>query len=327
MKNNPITKIKEEYRQKRERAQKQAMERVRLIRESFPEYQALADEIYRLHLEIAKATLEQRGDLKELNVQLQEQKKKNRILMDRLGISSSDLKPRYECDVCEDSGYIESEGRWIRCACFQNRVMEEWYRESGIIHRMQRENFENFRSDLFDDVPDEKYKSSPLENMLSIKQECVDFVEDFDNPDRKNLIFYGTPGVGKTFLCTCVAKALMDRQKTVFYQSASALFNLLSDLTFSKEEEKESLRRVYDLIQNADLLIIDDLGSELTNSFTINMLFNILNHRMMSQKKMILSTNLSPNELHERYKERIASRLVMGFNYYRFYGKDLRWSL
>lgn len=328
MKNNQITKITEEYRQKREWAQREAIEKAKRLRERFSEYGAVEDEIYRLHLQIAKATLNKEENPNTLQQELERAKQKKKDLMLRLGISDADLSPRYECIICEDRGYIEEEGQWKRCACFQNRLMKEWSKESGMMNRMERENFENFREELFEEMPDPKYKNSPLENIRRIREESVRFIEDFENPNRKNLIFYGTPGTGKTFLCTCIAKELMNGQKTVFYQSASDLFDVLSEFTFSKEEiRREELRKVYQWVHDADLLIIDDLGSELTNSFTVNMLFNILNHRMMNERKMILSTNLSPNELHERYGERIASRLVMGFDYYRFYGKDLRWCL
>lgn len=328
MKNNRITKITEEYRQKRERAQREAVEKVKHFREKFPAYEEVEDTIYRLHLRIAKATLNEEENRAVLQEEVEQAKRQKKELMNRLGISEADLSPRYECMFCEDRGYIEEEGGWKRCACFQNRLMKEWSKESGIMNRMERENFEHFQEELFEEMPDPKYKNSPLENIRKIREESVRFIEDFENPNRKNLIFYGTPGTGKTFLCTCIAKELMSRWKTVFYQSASDLFEVLSEFTFSKDENsREELRKVYQWIHNADLLIIDDLGSELTNSFTVNMLFNILNHRMMNEKKMILSTNLNPNELHERYGERIASRLVMGFDYYRFYGKDLRWSL
>ena len=145
---------------------------------------------------------------------------------------------------------------------------------------------------------------------------------------EQSLLFYGPPGLGKTFLCTSIAKALMDNSKTVLYYSSSELFNRLSDYTFSRETFlKTSSKEIHDLIMDTQLLIIDDLGSEMTNSFVINQLFNILNLREMHARKLIISTNLTPKELNEVYGDRIFSRMVMHFDFYKFYGSDIRWKL
>lgn len=329
MKTNPGAKILEEYRQKREIAKKQSEEKIRALKNIHPEYATVDDAIYGLNLDIAKATLTgENSALPKLQQTLAAMLAEKKTLLEKLNIHPQDLEPIYECSLCQDTGYRQQGDSWVKCSCFQNRLIKELYRDSGIMERMKQENFEYFQEQLFSDSPHEKYVVSPRENILDLKREAIAFINDFENSKRKNLIFYGDPGLGKTFLCTCIAKELLDRQKTVFYQSASDLFALLSDYTFSKEEkQREILRPVYDFVNSSDLLIIDDLGSELTNSFTLTVLFNILNHRMMGSKKILLSTNLNPGELHERYGERIASRLVMSFNYYRFYGKDLRWQL
>jgi DNA replication protein len=164
--------------------------------------------------------------------------------------------------------------------------------------------------------------------MKFLKQISYDFIENFGNKDQKSLLFYGPPGLGKTFLCTSIAKALMDNSKTVLYYSSSELFNRLSDYTFSRETFlKTSSKEIHDLIMDTQLLIIDDLGSEMTNSFVINQLFNILNLREMHARKLIISTNLTPKELNEVYGDRIFSRMVMHFDFYKFYGSDIRWKL
>lgn len=329
MNNNIMKKILAEYQEKRTRALREAEKRREEIRRAFPRLALVQDEIYGLHLQLAKARLTgEEGAPEDLQEKLEEKKAKKNRLMEEAGLSEAVFAPPYACSLCEDRGYVEEEGRWVKCVCLQNAVLQALYRDSGILTRLKKENFGLFRAELFDAEEDEKYRLSPRDNILEIKRESLDWIEDFGNPGRKNLIFYGRPGTGKTFFCTCIAKELIDRGKSVFCQSSSELFSLMSDFVFSKEEsERRDLRQAHELLLQADLLIIDDLGSELTNSFVIQMLFTILNQRLMNGKKMILSTNLSPAELHERYGERIASRLVMSFNYYRFFGKDLRWEL
>lgn len=323
-----MRKILAEYQGKRDAARREAARKKKEIYRDFPDLAAAEERIYGLNLQLAKARLtgERKEEYAALQEKLEEEKAKKTRLMEEAGLSEANFAPPYSCGRCEDTGYVEEEGRWVKCTCLQNALMQELYRDSGILTRLKKENFGSFRPELFDEEEDEKYGLSPRENILEIRQESLDWIGDFHNPGRKNLIFYGRPGTGKTFLCTCIAKELIDRGKTVFYQSSSELFALLSDLVFSKEEsERRDLRQAHELLLQADLLIIDDLGSELTNSFVIQMLFTILNQRLLNGKKMILSTNLSPAELHERYGERIASRLVMSFNYYCFFGKDLRW--
>lgn len=329
MNNNIMKKILAEYQEKRTRALRAAEKRREEIRRAFPRLALVQDEIYGLHLQLAKAKLTgEEGAPEDLQEKLEEKKAKKNRLMEEAGLSEADFAPPYDCSFCEDRGYIEEEGRWVKCACLQNAILQALYRDSGILTRLKKESFGLFRPELFDAEEDEKYRISPRDNISEIKRESLDWIEDFHNPGRKNLIFYGRPGTGKTFLCTCIAKELIDRGKSVFCQSSSELFSLMSDFVFSKEEsERRDLRQAHELLLQADLLIIDDLGSELTNSFVVQMLFTILNQRLLNGKKMILSTNLSPAELHERYGERIASRLVMSFNYYRFFGKDLRWEL
>ena len=135
-------------------------------------------------------------------------------------------------------------------------------------------------------------------------------------------MFYGETGLGKTFLTNCIAKALLDRGKIVIYQTSFKLLEILEDLRFNNDTKD---RTKYNLLFEADLLIIDDLGTEMTNTFTNSEIFNIINSRLLSNKKTIVSTNLSPKEMMDRYDDRIFSRLFSKFTVLHFYGKDLRW--
>ena len=137
-------------------------------------------------------------------------------------------------------------------------------------------------------------------------------------------MFYGDTGLGKTFMCNCIAKSLLDKGHLVIYQTAFKMFEIIEDYKF-KNADSHISKENYENLFDCDLLIIDDLGTELTNSFTNSELFNILNTRLLSGKKTIISTNLSPMQLGSNYAQRIFSRLFDRFKMVKFIGKDLRW--
>lgn len=329
MKEEILGKILSDYKVKRDLAQKDAHERLITLRKAYPHLEALDDKIYSINLKLSKlAILGDDGTLENLRAELETLKKERQDFLDKENISKDLLRPMYSCVICKDTGYIEKSNKWVKCNCLINRLIEETYKKSNIMDQIERDNFSNFNINLFDKNPSNDHDSSPRENMEFILNRTHRFINSFTDKDVKNLVFYGNPGLGKTYMCTSAAKALMDKGHTVLYHSSSELFHVLSKYTFSKDERlKNSSKEVYELIMTADLLIIDDLGSELTNNFVINQLFNIVNIRSMAKRKLIISTNLSPKELSETYGDRIFSRLIMLFDFLEFYGSDVRWKL
>jgi DNA replication protein DnaC len=160
--------------------------------------------------------------------------------------------------------------------------------------------------------------------MVGVLDICHNFVDNFQNKERKysNLLFFGKTGVGKTYLTHCIAKELIERTSSVIYLSAINFFDILSKSEFSKNDEasKNKSSQIY----SCDLLIIDDLGTELSNSFTNSALFNTINDRILNYKSTIISTNLVFSELMERYSERLTSRLAKEYTFMKIYGEDLR---
>lgn len=160
--------------------------------------------------------------------------------------------------------------------------------------------------------------------MKNIKEIALSFIENFESPDEKNLLFTGSTGLGKTFLSNCIAKEILSKGKTVLYQTAPIMLDNILDYKFGNS----NLTEVYNNIINVDLLIIDDLGVEALNSFKLSELFNIINARLLFQNnnitKTIISTNLNMNNLLDTYSERIFSRLVYYYNVCRFFGNDIR---
>lgn len=150
----------------------------------------------------------------------------------------------------------------------------------------------------------------------------MDFIRNFDE-EYDNLIFYGPTGVGKTFLTHCIAKQLLDTSHTVLYLTSLQLFDILEKNKFNKEDASTSNEQISYII-NSDLLIIDDLGTELVNSFTSSQLFYFIEERHMHRRSTIISTNLSFQELRDRYSERIFSRFTGYYNFYMIIGDDIR---
>lgn len=165
---------------------------------------------------------------------------------------------------------------------------------------------------------------TPRENMLDILSIAEGFISNFDENNGDNLLFYGTTGLGKTFLCNCIAKALLDKNKIVIYQTAFTILDILERRRFGKSSSEMSDYQ-YNLLFSSDLLIIDDLGTEVSNTFTNAEIFNIVNTRIIAGKKTLISTNLTPKEISEIYTDRVFSRILDKFIPLKFYGKDLRW--
>jgi DNA replication protein DnaC len=174
----------------------------------------------------------------------------------------------------------------------------------------------------FSSLSYEYYKGDDLEKFTKAVQICQNFVKSF-HKDYRNLFFYGTVGTGKSFLSCCVAKELMDSGSLVIYFSASQLFDTLSKSTFDKDS-KEAVSGISDDICECDLLIIDDLGTELTNSFVSSQLFSCLNNRHLRKKSTIINTNLSLGELRDRYSDRIFSRITSNYEVCKLTGRDIR---
>ena len=160
-----------------------------------------------------------------------------------------------------------------------------------------------------------------------IKKKCEEFVTNFDNPKCKNLLFTGNTGVGKTFMSNCIANELIKNGKIVLYQTAPVLLDevIKNKMAKVKSEEQE---KFYKNVLDCDLLIIDDLGTEVINTMTISELFTIINTRLLNTNskvtKTIISTNLSIEQIFKNYEERIGSRIAGYYDIYYFFGEDLR---
>ena len=255
--------------------------------------------------------------LPTLRSQLAKARKKRIRLLTQAGYSPDDLVPDYECPDCQDTGYIGSK----RCHCLKQAIIDLIYTQSNIKTILQTENFDTFTFHYYADKPvDPSTGRSPLDNAKLAVSACRSFVGQFDEK-FENLFFYGSTGVGKTFLSNCVAKALMDSGHSVLYFTSFQLFNILEESKF--RQNADAKQQEEDLF-TCDLLIIDDLGTELTNSFSVSQLFLCLNERLLRKKSTIISSNLDLNKLFDTYSERNFSRIISNYTLLKLTGADIR---
>ena len=219
------------------------------------------------------------------------------------------------CDTCGGSGYIGS----TMCECLQELCRQEQKKEVSILSG-SKDTFNQFRLDYYPDRIDPKFGASPRAIMERNFKICRTYALTFA-PSSGNLLFVGGTGLGKTFLSACIARAVADRGCSVVYESASHLFSKLEQARFSPNEEN---RREAARFTDCDLLILDDLGTEMPGQFVTAALYSLVNDRLLEGKPMVISTNLNVEELSRRYSPQIASRLHGSFQRLTFVGEDIR---
>ena len=329
MDNNVLNLLLREYDQKRIRAELDLEKRKERLYKSLPDLQKVESEINSYSINNAKNIL---NNIKSNNYDLEIKKlksEKKRILEEN-NIPENYLKPHYECKICKDTGYfLDNNYRTNMCNCLRQRILNISYNKSNMSN-LKKENFLTFNENKFSDEVDvAKYKVniSPKKNMIKIKQKCLAFVENFDDPNAKNLLFTGNTGLGKTFMSNCIANELLQKGKSVLYQTAPVLLETIINNKMSKNKTP-SQDLFYKNVLEADLLIIDDLGTESLNSMKLSELFTILNTRLLNLNskvtKTIISTNLSIDNMFKTYEERIGSRIAGYYDIYYFFGEDLR---
>ena len=207
------------------------------------------------------------------------------------------------------------------CECLRELCRQEQKKELTTLLGTGRERFEQFRLDYYPDTPDPNYGISPRQTMRLVLQKCQRYAREF-TPNASSLLFTGETGLGKTFLSGCIARAVADGGYSVVYDTA---IHLLADYEAAKfGENTEENRSRTGKYTACDLLIIDDLGTEMVTQFTVSALYSVINDRLMAHKPVILSTNLSPEELRTRYSAQIASRILGTYQVLQFLGNDIR---
>lgn len=286
--------------------------------ERIPKLKEIDDAIASCSVGQARRLLDGDSDAVDaLRGQLKAYRQQKSSLLKQHGFPADYFEPVYTCPDCKDTGYIGTK----RCRCFEQAAIDLVYTQSNLKEILKKENFDTFSFDYYSD--DDINPATGLSSLATAKnavQKCRSFIEHF-NDTYSNLYFYGDTGTGKTFLSNCVAKELMDLRYSVIYFTAFQLFDILSRGVFKKDEDAVAAHRN---IFACDLLIIDDLGTELPNSFTASQLFLCLNERILRKKSTIISTNLGMNELADIYSERVLSRISSNYTLIKLFGADIR---
>lgn len=311
----------EEYNKRRDRAQIDLKARKENLFEKFPRLKEIDREMKLIGIKIVKTVGAHPDKIDELTSQLKE--KNIDLQIERSEILASNGYPvdyfevKYSCNLCEDTGFIGPK----RCRCFEQKLIDKAYEQSNLRSLVERENFDTFRMDFYSKDTWRGEDISPQKNIEGILLACINYAKNFDN-HNKHLFFYGSPGLGKTFLSHAIAKELLERGHIVLYQTSSDLIDFIRKNKFDYNNNEENI--FYEKIFQSDFLIIDDLGTENLTDFAKMELFNIINKRLLSDKKMLISTNLSLREIQENYPNRFTSRLLGQFELYKFFGEDIR---
>lgn len=321
--------IKETLRQfekLRDDAKFKQMSRQNEVYEKIPRIKELDDEISKTGFLISRAILTDPESYQEKMLEIKDKmgklKQEKAIILAENNIPIDYLDIQYTCEKCKDTGFLKNGNK---CSCFKQILIRHAYNMSNLDNLLEKENFGNFNIEIFSSDSFEGEELSPRENILEILQVCEGFCGNFDQNNDENLLLYGTTGLGKTFMSNCIAKNLLDQGKIVIYQTAFNILDIISKHKFNPNYSEKVHSMEYELLFDSDLLIIDDLGTELTNSFTNTEIFNIVNSRLIKGKKTIISTNLAPMEIANVYTDRIFSRLFSQFTPLKFFGPDLRW--
>ena len=281
-----------------------------------PEVEEIDRELSRTGLiimdEIAKGKVglaERLENIRLDNMDLQAQRE---VVLRRAGYPADYDSPKFLCPDCKDTGYVGQK----MCTCLRAALNEEGLRRAGLAHLFETQRFDTFLLDYY------RHDARVYRMMQNYLEICRNFAARFDGDTRQSLLFCGGTGLGKTHLSTAIAGEIVQKGFDVLYESAP---NLLS--AFEAERFGRSLTAsVSDTSRylTCDLLVIDDLGAELSNNFTVGVLYNLLNTRIVSRKPTIISTNLTLEEIRTRYTDRIASRLLGEYSVMRFEGRDIR---
>lgn len=252
--------------------------------------------------------------LKKEHKKLKDERKN---LLIKNNLSPSYLDMIYDCLECKDYGYISND----LCSCVLNNIERMENLEKSSVLKISDQTFDRFNFEFYSKVPNIRYQISPYESAYKNFEKCKNYVENFDI-SKENLLFTGPSGLGKTFLSTAIATEIRKKDYSVIYDTAINFFENYESKKFSNYNEDIS-RKIQSYI-DCDLLIIDDLGTEMITTFTTSTLYNIINLRIISEKPIILSTNLTLPEIAKKYTQAISSRVEGEYKILYFFGDDIR---
>lgn len=305
--------IREEYENKYQLARDAANAKKAELHEKFPELADIDEALSRTGPAVFAAAMKGKNDLDERIAKIRSEnkalrEKRAKFLVEH-GYPADYTDVKYECEKCGDSGFVD--GRM--CSCMREKLIMAGYESSGVANLIKEQSFDTFSLDYY------KKNRETYERMSHVFGVMKEYAEGFSGDKCENILMMGGTGLGKTHLSSAVAKRLVERGFDVQYVSAIKMISDFESERF-KGADASMTARYYD----CDLLIIDDLGCEISNQFTVSCVYNVINMRINLKKSTIISTNLSQSELRAKYWDRITSRLFGEYRPLLFVGTDVR---
>lgn len=293
-------------------------DRTEEIRTKIPQIRELDDHVSTLAAQEArKQILGGKADLRSFDEASEKASAEKKALLAENGYPEDYLEMQYDCPICRDTGFVD--GR--KCVCFRREEIRLLYDQYELGDILKEENFAHFSFECYSDtIVNEKTGKTPRETAHEAYAAARKFVSGIGKRGN-NLLLYGNTGVGKTFLSHCIAKEVLERSYSALYFSSHDFFRIMADSEFSRHPEDESYGQ---MITECDLLILDDLGTELTNTLVNAQLFRVVNERILRNLSTIISTNLGLNEFTDHYSERVFSRIASRYEIIRLTGEDIR---
>lgn len=295
-------------------------QRTQEIYEKIPEYRQLDESVSDIVADNIDALLSGKGSVNNVKSRINSSnEKKTRLLLEH-GYPEDYLDPIYTCSECKDTGYVGS----LRCQCFKKEFLNLLYSKSNLTEIVAKENFQTFDINYYpDDYIDSSSDMTPRDNIKRVLNACQEFINNFDRAPV-NMLIYGHSGVGKTFLTHCIAKELLDKGYSVIYLTSYQLFDILETKVFHSGSLDDLSSSIVSMLYSCDLLIIDDLGTEMINKFSEVQLFKCIQERLTNERSTIISTNLSFDDITNNYSERIFSRITGYYKLVKIIGSDIR---
>ena len=316
--NEIYRKAERELEKRRDRAAMAAEARSEEIRYKLPEVDDIQHQLSQIGIEISRLFFlgeEAPSRLNELKQQSKELVKKRSLILTANGYSEDAMKPEYICPVCEDKGFIG--GRM--CACHKQLLKDIMRREVSRLAPLDSCTFDSFDLNY--------YSSEPLENSVvprlraeKILEASRKYAQNFSK-GSKNLLFLGKTGLGKTHLSLAIANVVINRGYSVCYGTGQ---NICEDLRAEMFGRDDYITYTKNQVLDADLLVLDDLGTEIDNQYNTATIYNIINSRILSGRPTIISTNCEYDELLDKYDQRITSRLTGEYTAMTIVGSDIR---
>ena len=313
--NGQVQEIQRILSERQLEAHRRYLEKREEIFRKLPELEELEEKVRAFSLSVAGEMQQgNREGLLRLKEEIGKLHKEKKALLEGAGYKIQDLEEEeHFCPLCQDTGYVDGK----KCQCFLKLQGEILYRQSRMGAVLERENFSKFQLERFDNI--EKLGQCGNKTLREYIKEIRDYLTNYCEEYPKNnrsILFTGSTGTGKTYFLHSIAKALLDRGVSVLYFTATGLFEY-----FSKRMREEDTE---DYIEEVDVILIDDLGTEFSNSFTTSRFFALLNQLILDRKTMLISTNLNFKELRETYSDRVVSRFMSDYEIIPLYGKDQR---